>query len=87
MLNKTASEMEALGSRLIAVGQHRGHMTTEFAIKWGFGALAVFGVASLLGITFRIPLPHSAEVCLAIGSLCGAMIVGPIVYVTLSRIP
>jgi hypothetical protein len=52
-------------------------MTDEFAFKWALTWLAAMCIA---GISFRLPLPSNAAACLAVGTLCGAIIFGPIVY-------
>ena len=60
-------------------------MTENFAFKWAIGSAAFFAVASIVGIIARAPLPPSTPACFAGAALVGAIIVGPIVYVSIRR--
>lgn len=60
-------------------------MTDDFAFKWAYSWLAIYWVLFVAAITLGMPLPHSTPICLVIGAVCGAIIVGPIVYTGLRR--
>ena len=60
-------------------------MTHNFAIQWAYWWLAAFGIFSLVGIATRMPLPDNVAICLGIGAAWAVLIVGPIVWVSLTR--
>jgi hypothetical protein len=60
-------------------------MSDDFAFRWAYTWMAAMILLAVTGIASRLPLPSSPSVCLFIGGIYGAAMIGPIVYVALRR--
>jgi hypothetical protein len=60
-------------------------MSDDFGFKWAYAWLAALGLFAVTAFTVRMPLPSSPALCLGLGAIFGAIMIGPIMYVSLWR--